>query len=355
MKLDYNKIKLMVESALDTLNPATQLSNRDRDYYDGHQWTAEQIAVLKRRKHPIITDNRIKPKVDGLVGIEQRSRVDPKALPRNPQDEAAADAVTKALIYVDDCSRFDIIRSAAFENILIEGIAGAEVIVEPAYNGEMEVKINRLRFEEIVYDPTSREKDFSDAAFVGYQKWLTVDEVVETYADSFDGTREELEALLSNSLNSNETVNGNEDRPFYNNNSNLSWTDKKSRRIRLATIYYRRGGIWYLAIFTSSAEIMNIESPYLDEYGKPICPIHLMSAYVDRNNNRYGLTRAFISLQDEINARRAKLLHYFNTRQTISIKGAVDADNVKKELASPDGHIELDLEVTEALAQVGVS
>lgn len=344
----------MVENAIDTTNPATRLSLRDRDYYDGHQWTQDQINILKARKQPIITNNRIKMKVDGLIGIEQRSRVDPRALPRNPQDEQAADAVTKALVYVDDASRFDVIRSSAFENILVEGIAGAEVIVQPSYDGSMEVIINRLRFEEIVYDPASREKDFSDASFKGYQKWLTVDEVVDTYADTFEGTREELETMLSNSLNSNETVNGNEDRPFTNNQTNMTWFDKKSRRVRLATIYYCRSGVWYLAIFTSSGEIINKESPYLDEHGNPICPIHLMSAYVDRNNNRYGLARSMISLQDEINARYSKLLHYFNSRQTVAIKGAIDASTIKNELAKPDGHIELDLEVSEALAQLGI-
>ena len=106
-KLEYTKLKKMVDNSIDTTQDARALSERDRDYYDGHQWTAAEQAVLNARSEPMITNNRIKMKVDGMVGIEQRSRVDPKAYPRNQADEQAADVITKALLYVDDKTDFD--------------------------------------------------------------------------------------------------------------------------------------------------------------------------------------------------------------------------------------------------------
>ena len=49
-----------------------------------------------------------------------------------------------------------------------------------------------------------------------------------------------------------------------------------------------------------------------------------------------------ISQQDEINKRRSRLLHMLSVRQTMGRKGAVDVAKVKRELASPDGHVEYD-------------
>lgn len=351
-ELGINKLKMMVETASDLTQDAREASERDRDYYDDHQWTAEEIAILKRRKQPIITINRIKRKVDAMIGLEQRMRVDPKAYPRNPNDEEAAEAATKALVYVDDNTRFDVKRSAAFENMIVEGYGGAEVIVEQK-RGQFEVVINRLRWEEIFFDPHSREKDFSDAAYVGTQKWMTIDAAIELLMPAYDGTEEELQEVLSASFSTAFDGETYDDRPY--GNSSFAWADKRQRRVRVAQMYYRNKGTWYLAWFCSGGEIYNEESPYLCEDGRPTCPIHLMTAYIDRDNQRSGPVRSMISMQDEINKRRSKLLHQMNSRQTWGVKGGVDSVSaMKRELAAPDGHIDINIEAFEYAAQVGM-
>jgi hypothetical protein len=67
-QLDLPALKIMVETAADLTTSAREMSERDRDYYDEHQYTAEEIATLRRRKQPIITINRIKRKVDAMIG-----------------------------------------------------------------------------------------------------------------------------------------------------------------------------------------------------------------------------------------------------------------------------------------------
>ena len=42
----------------------------------------------------------------------------------------------------------------------------------------------------------------------------------------------------------------------------------------------------------------------------------------DRENNRYGMVRNLISVQDEINKRRSKALHLLSVRQVIAVKTA---------------------------------
>lgn len=347
---DINKLKQMVETSIDETSTARELSERDRDYYDGYQWTPAEQAILTRRKQPVITINRVKRKIDAMVGIEQRSRVDPRAYPRNPQDEEAADAATKALAFVDDNTRFDAKRSLAFENMIVEGYGGVEVVVEEK-RGRAEVVINRLRWEEIFFDPHSREKDFSDAAWLGCMKWMTVDQAVELYGSVYDGGAEALAQMLEQSMKfALDTTY--EDRPAT---QVARWADPRQKRVRIAQMYYRMSGQWCLSIFCGGGIIYEDVSGYLDEDGKPTCPIILFSAYVDRENRRYGIVRDMISAQDEINKRRSKLLHQLNSRQTIGVKGAVDSViDMKRQLALPDGHVEMNIEAFEDALRAGV-
>jgi hypothetical protein len=71
-----------------------------RRMYHGQQWTAEQIRALTARGQPPHWYNRIARKVDGIVGIAEKQRQDPKAYPRNPRDEDGADVATTVVRYV---------------------------------------------------------------------------------------------------------------------------------------------------------------------------------------------------------------------------------------------------------------
>ena len=340
-ELSFEKLRRMVEQATELTAEARVDSELSRDYRDGHQLTQAEISELRRRKQPVVVNNRIARKVDAMIGIEQRSRTDPRAYPRNPSQEDAAEVATKALVYVDDQTRFDALRSEAFENMVVEGYGGCEVIVEDR-GGRFEVVINRLRWEEIFYDPHSREKDFSDATFMGAMKWMDLDQALELYEDAYKPKKkgDDLESLLRASFGNVQDGETFEDRPLHSDR--FRWADARSERVRVAQMYYKRRGVWYLCVLAGGGEILNEVSPYLDEHGRPTCPIVLMTAYIDRDNRRYGLVKSMRSAQDEINKRRSKLLHMLNTRQTMGVKGAVSPRYVKDELSKPDGHVEYD-------------
>lgn len=342
--LEHTQLRVMVETAVDLTAEARDRSEKCRDYYDGYQLTPEERKALQSRKQPPIVNNRIRRKIDAMVGIEQRGRTDPRAMPRTPNDEQAADVVTKALVFVDDQTRFDAKTSQAFENLLIEGYGGAEVVVEQR-RGQFEVTINRLRWEEIFFDPYSREKDFSDAAYKGCMKWMALDKAIALYGDEH---REILEGTIAN-VQDGQTY---EDRPYQN--KNFRWGDKSQKRVRVAQMYYLHGNVWHYAIFTGQGEIYNSVSPYQDDDGNPICPIELMSGYVDRDNQRIGVVWDMLDLQDEINKRRSKALHLLNSRQTYGAKGAVSAEALKRELAKPDGHIDVDIDAATGAREAGI-
>ena len=342
----FATLRRMVERASDLTEADRRKADLARDYYSGDQLSDAQRAEYQRRKMVPVIDNRIIRKIDAMIGIEQNGRTDPRAFARGPEDEQAADLATKALVFVDDQTRFDSKRSGAFENMLIEGYGGVEIVVEEK-RGKLEVAVNRLRWEEIFYDPSSREKDFSDASYLGVMKWMSLDQALELYQDSYEGDQPLEDLLQATMLGVGQSF---EDRP----DRDFSWSDRKQERVRVAQMYYRAKGVWYLSIFTGGGEIWSGESPYLDEDGKTCCPLILMTAYVDRKNRRFGVVESLISLQDEINSRRARLIQLAHNRQTAGLKGAVSVREMKRQMAMPDGHVEVDPEVAEAAVQSGM-
>lgn len=304
-------------------------AERARDYYDGKQLTPEQIKALKKRKQPIVIENLIRPKVDYLCGLERQTRTDPKAYPRTVMHEDDANAVTDALRYVTEDQDFPIKRSTVFQHMLVEGFGGVEVFAEQARGG-IDPAIKMIDWDRLFFDPHSSRTDFSDATYLGYLTWMDLDEAKRRWP----GKEEVLDSTFkAGSAAINETY---DDKPKWK-----SWVDTNRKRVRIVTIYDRSRGDWERCVYTLSGELEECApSPFVDEDGKPECALILQSAYVDRDNDRYGLVRDYMTLQDEVNARRMKFMHLANSRQVrVSPAAALDPEKTRAELSRPDGLI----------------
>lgn len=333
-KTDDEQLEMVInfiDEYLDATHSARELSTKSRDYFDGYQWTYQEKQVLRARKQPCITNNRIKPKIQFLLGMEIQNRSDPKAYPRNPDDEESAEISTDALRFVEDNNASDQIYSKGFKNYLIEGTQGHEVIVEHK-NGRFEIRHNVLPWDRLWYDPHSREEDFSDARYKGTLQWMDGSEGKEKFPNASEEVFMTDGAAFATSTE--ETF---EDRPSF-------FVDKDRKRVRVFFCYFIFRGVWHYCIFTYAGFIQRpIPSPYLDEDGLPEPQFEFQSAFSDIDGARYGEVASYLDMQDEINKRRSKLLHQISVRQTFSTKGATgeqSIQNIKNELAKPDGHVE---------------
>lgn len=314
-----------------------------RDYYDGKQWTEEEARTLKLRKQPVLTDNKLKDKIDYMIGLEINARTDPKAFPRTPQHVEDAEAITDALRYVGDDQDFHKTRSDVAENIFVEGMGGTETYVKSTKDG-VDVCIKRNRYERCFWDPHSSERDFSDARYLGTFVWMDIEAAEERWPE-----RSEIwEGCLAEASGASTESDG--DRP-----EDTVHLDRQRRRVRIIEEYFLKGGVWHRAKFVKRGWIEEVEaSPFQNDEGDPEHPYSWGSAYVDKDNRRYGVIRRWKSLQDEINHRRSKSLHLLNTNQVVMEDGAVDdVQKLRMELAKPDGVIVrtpgMDLEISKNL------
>lgn len=303
-----------------------------RDYYDGFQLSDAEVRALERRGQPMVVSNRIAPKIDALIGLEKKMRTEPKAYPRTPREDDDANSVTDAIRFVCDENCWDDIRSAVAENLFIEGCGAVTVIVKPKDGKdktEYDVKIVQVPWDRFYRDAHSRMRDFSDATYMGAVLWMDEDQAERLYP----GREDKIESSYSQGISLGDTY---DDRPKF------QWGDRRRKRIRVLQHRFIKDGVWYMATLCRGGYLRDPQpSPYVDEDGVPQNDMIACSAYCDRDNRRYGITKRHISPQDEINKRRSKALHLLNSKQAIADKGAVDnIEQARREIARPDGFIE---------------
>lgn len=327
-----SKLVQYFEDSEDSTTDSRALCERDSDYYHGKQLTAEELKTLARRKQPPVINNRIKTKIDFMLGQELKTRTDPKAFPRNPEiDEGSANAATDALRFLCDKGKFERTRSLCYEDGLLYGTYGTQVVVTPKGNNYDIVPVH-VPWDRCFWDPHSRSKDFSDAKYKGIVIWMDKDDALND--PRWKGKESVLTDTDTSSASLGQTY---EDKPVDR------WVDAKRNRVRIVYIEYQEKGKWYYAYYTKGGFLKGpVISPFVNDDGESIPSLEFQSLFVDRDGNRYGQVRQYISMQDEINKRRSKGLHLLNSRQTIGEKGAVSDVNVmKRELSKPDGHIDV--------------
>lgn len=322
------------DEARSTLGDAREKAQRDRDYFDGpEQLNSDVRKTLKLRNQPAIYTNRIRPAINGVLGVLEGARSDPRAYGRNPDDEQSADVATKTLRFIADQSSFGDIKQDVAENFLIEG-TGA-VIVEMIEN---KITPTQIRYEEFYHDPYSRRPDLADARYMGIAKWMDADQLKKNKAwaariNQIGDPMSPQDAGIAGVIY--------QDRP-----SNMAWVDNRRRRVMLVEEYAIEDGEWKRIVYVAAGVLEYGPSPYLEFVqggGKrPCCPIEAQSCYVDKRNQRYGIVRDMIPVQDEVNARRSRALHTGNSRQVQNVDPSappVDADTVRLEAAKADGVI----------------
>lgn len=331
-EVDVVPLRRMVDEYRDGTEPGRMIGQKSRAYYDGNQIDGPLKTALTRSRQPKIIRNEIKPAINGLLGIIQQAKVDPKAYPRNPDNEKQADVASKALRYVADKNRLHKLKVNLAENHLIEGAFGVAVEVD----GNDEPVLSQIRYDELIYDPRSRQADFSDALYKGIGKWMYERDLRRMYPD--------FQEDISSSFSSNMADFGLG--PMYDDKpSDLLgsyWMDKAKRRLFVVELYHRED-VWMKSVFFVGGVFEHGPSAYRDDEGSPVCPLVLGSCFIDDQNQRYGLVRSMLSPQDEYNAYASRSLHLANSRQLQAADPnyppEVDSRTASQEAKKADGVI----------------
>jgi hypothetical protein len=296
-----------------------------RRYRHGSQYTSEQTTVYNKRKQPIVTYNRIAPKINGVVGLIEKLRQAPKAYPRTPNEEAGADLATAVVRYVVDEQQFKVLSPFCGQDAAVDGLSGIELVLEQGDQGDPDIGLAKVEGDCFFYDPRSFDLDFADARYMGQAKWVELEMAVEMFPDKEEDIRNSTE------MGADLTSNSDRDNKWF-------ISDGDTKRVRIVDHWYRMGGEWCYCIYTGTVKLTEGKSPFVDQKGKTFCKYIMFSANVDQDGDRYGFVRQFKSVQDEINQRRSKSLHILNSRRILAEDGAFDdIEKTRLEAIRPDG------------------
>lgn len=298
-----------------------------RHYYHGDQLTAAQLQTLKERGQPATIRDKASRKINGVVGLLERMRQDPKAYPRTPKHEEGAETATGAIRYVLDANNWPALAASEARDGAINGIFGCEIDLITGDQGDPDVGLNEVDNDTFFYDPRSFRYDFSDARYMGVAKWVHIDVAKEMFPEK----ETEIDSLVSTGTGA-ET--------WQQRDREMKWTDSNEKRIFLVEHWHIHKGEWMVCWYCGDTKLRSAPSPFKDEKGKTFCRYIMGSVNVDHDGDRYGYIRLLKTLIDELNALVSKRAHLINTRRIIMEEGAVaDVDRLRKEAVRADGVI----------------
>lgn len=299
---------------------------RDRRYFDGDQISAAWQKNLAANDMPMVPINLIRDNITAHIGLIAAQQTEIRAFSRTQTGAPAADVATKLIRYGIDAGQIETKFREASEQFFVEGV-GAILIECDAEN----IYATLIDFRDFIYDPNSRRSDFSDARWMGFSRWLPVDDIEDAYPEAFarlapSGDRADFYSLDIATGFDKDTVG---DEP--------AWT-KGKEMVRVVEMYYLEGGQWMNVVWCHKGVLDHGPSQYMNDRGVSVCPIiaeacNTMAA-PDAKNQRYGEVRNLVYPQDDYNARRHAALKFMMAKTIQMVDpGAqpVDPDTLRGE------------------------
>ncbi len=190
---------------------------QDSSFRFGNQWTEQQIKEMNEKGHPPVAINRIHPAIEMSKAILTSNRPSFRVSPREDSDNQLAQALNGLLQYTWQISDSDMKHSEIVDDMLAKGVGYWYVYIDPmADNGKGEVKLDRLRVEDVYVDPNSRDRYFRDASDIIISKVYSKGQLKRLFPEfkkaisNASGTNR-IDSSFANSFNTNLVINPNDE------------------------------------------------------------------------------------------------------------------------------------------------
>ncbi|NBV54787.1 MAG: hypothetical protein EBR79_03645, partial [Proteobacteria bacterium] len=334
------------------------------DFYDGSQWTAEEVERLGEHGQAAIVINRIGSKIDNLTGgeVNGRTRVVYRSRSGVAAEEEMARVLTDVGLFVAERGEQGVELSQMFKASLVAGIGWLDVGVEEGHEGPQ--IFTRAEDEmAVVWDPLSRRFDLSDARFVARERWLDEAGVKQLFAERGKKVLGRLQRQSGSNMGGG---------VLLSDPLTVAYTDSEQQMFRVVEVQFKEAVKQWRVRLADGRLMATFDKAEAESDGVAVEEVveipRVMVAYFSgdvlldvrplayqhndftlvpmvykrhRADGRpYGLVRSAIDPQRELNKRRSKAMHLLNTAQVIADIDAVEDPNIlAREAARPDGMI----------------
>lgn len=352
------------------------------DYYDGNQLDAETLARLDEKGLGPLVTNLIQPTVNAVLGMEAKTRTDWRVGADDDRYQDVAEALSAKMHETEREAQADTATSDAYASQIKAGFG----VVEVSRNSNpfnYPYRVTSVPRSEIYWDWRSRALDWSDARYVVRKKRYDADHIAAFFPEhremilAASNWRDWTDHLTNESRMSADFFNslGQGTRTTWDD---LDWRDVERRVVTCFEVWYR---VWVRGLVLALPGGRTLEfneqnqfhralvasgavQPKLAVFDKIRCAFHIGPILVlDRGSNRrrfpyipffgyredltgvpYGIIRAMLSPQDEVNARAARMMWLLNSRRTLIDSDALDEkyntmSDANRELGRADAFI----------------
>ncbi|EKY3544833.1 portal protein [Escherichia coli] len=360
-------------------------ANKACAYYDGDQLPPEVLQVLKDRGQPMTIHNLIAPTVDGVLGMEAKTRTDLLVMSDEPDDETEKLAEAINAEFADACrlGNMNKARSDAYAEQIKAGLSWVEVRRNSDPFGP-EFKVSTVSRNEVFWDWLSREADLSDCRWLMRCRWMDTDEAKATFpgmAQVIDYAIDDWRGFVDTTVTEGQPsplMSAWEEYQSWDRKEN-EWLQRERRRVLLQVVYYRtferlpvielsngrvvafdKNNLMH-AVAVASGRVQVrvgrvsrireawfvgphfiVDRPCSAPQGMfPLVPF--WGYRKDKTGEPYGLISRAIPAQDEVNFRRIKLTWLLQAKRVIMDEDATQlSDNeLMEQIERPDGIIKL--------------
>lgn len=188
-------IYLRDEGHLDFLERAQACT----DYYEGRQWTEEQMRALEDKGLPYLTMNKIQPTINAMIGSFLENRAAVNFVAARGGSEEVAKILSKVYLHVAANNDLDQLELDVFEDGLITGRGYFDVRIDFGDQLLGEVKISVLNPKNVLPDADADSPNPDDWNDVIVSKWMSEEDIVDLYGGG-NSRRQDLRSIAQPSF-----------------------------------------------------------------------------------------------------------------------------------------------------------
>lgn len=143
-------------------------------YYDTLQLPADLRKFMEDRGQPVVINNLIQPIINGVLGMEAKTRTDYQVRADDDAGVEGAEALNERLNEHVRLSKVHRANSDSFKRQTIGGIGWVEVRRNPDPFGNDYI-VEEVDWREVHYDWRSKASDFSDGRYIARERWVDED------------------------------------------------------------------------------------------------------------------------------------------------------------------------------------
>ena len=349
----------------------------DHDFRNGKHWTDDEMQILADENRPCLTFNLVKPTIEVVMGLNEDNAPRIIAAPVEKTDGFLAEVINDVNYWVQKKYKFKQKKNLAFEAACIcgRGYLAMDFTIDPKRIGFIDIIPTTIPAHELHLDPACRENDLSDASYIFWEKWISVEDFKVSYpeeAKDVEMWMEEgmvsigsAEAFTGDVFNPHEVMDEDKD---YETPLDTNFYDKEREQIRLVHMEYREAYDRYYGFNPQTGKIEEFPEKNLKalkgyfkqrhgqefEYYKvkdkkvrwlqfigdkillhedmPLpfngfspCPLFAYSDVSGRTQNHFGLVKGMKDPQKEINKRWSQAINLLNKQTMPGLRAEADA------------------------------